>query len=131
MLVASHVVVVKVNQGLDSLLHCGHLDQSHFAILEKFECFHSASSIGKEQPQVILCHVLWDVGEVEGGRRWEDILEVLGARFLEAMKWGVGIVLGQTLVVQAVTRQRHRLVLGQRHPDDLPVHLLAIQMTHC
>lgn len=68
---------------------------------------------------------------MEGGRWWEDVLEVLGARFLEAMKWGVGIVLGQALVVQAISRQRHRLVLGQRHPDDLPVHLLAIQVAHC
>lgn len=91
MLVASHVVVVKVNQGLDRLFHCRHLDQSHFTIpekydsvrwsqksdftaespsvetcafigwgylLEKLERFHSASSIGEEQPQVILCHIL-------------------------------------------------------------------------
>lgn len=130
-LVASHVVVVKVNQGLDGLLHRRHLDQSHFTILEKLERFHSSSSIGEEQPQVILCHVLWDVGEVKGGRWREDILEILGARFLEAMEWGVGVVLGQALVIQAVTRQRNRLVLGQRHPDDLPIHLLAIQVAHC
>ncbi len=68
---------------------------------------------------------------MKGGRWWEDVLEVLGARFLEAMKWGVGVVLGQALVVQAITRQRHRLVLGQCHPDDLPIHLLAIQVAHC
>lgn len=47
-LVASHVVIVKVNQGLDGLLHCWHLDQSHFTILEKLESFHSASGIGEE-----------------------------------------------------------------------------------
>lgn len=67
---------------------------------------------------------------MEGGRRRKDVLEILGARFLKAMEWGVGIVLGKALVVQAVTRQRHSLVLGQRHPDDLPVHLLAIQVAH-
>lgn len=27
-------------------------------VLEKLECFHSASSIGEEQPQVILRHIL-------------------------------------------------------------------------
>lgn len=74
---------------------------------------------------------LRDVGEVEGGRWGEDVLEVLGARFLEAMEWGVGVVLGQPLVIQAITRQRHCLVLGQRHTDDLPIHLLAIQVAHC
>lgn len=86
MLVASHVVVVKIDQGLDGLLHCRHLDQSHFTIpgrrtqgvsttevgyrlvsshhqglvyvLEKLERLHSASSVGEEQPQVILRHVL-------------------------------------------------------------------------
>lgn len=63
---------------------------------------------------------------MEGSRWWEDVLEVLGARFLEAMKWGVGVVLGQALVVQTVTRQRHCLVLGQGHSDYLPIHLLAI-----
>lgn len=47
------------------------------------------------------------------------------------MKRGVGIVLGQALVAQTVTRQRHRLMLGQRHPDDLTIHLLAIQVAHC
>ena len=109
-LVASHVVVVKVNQGLDGLFHCWHLNQSHFPIpekynnsvnnnilkshktfqtrfykwsstviryhfilfsgymwlvaveqvyvLEKLESFHSASSVGEEQPQIILRHIL-------------------------------------------------------------------------
>lgn len=32
MLVASHVVVVEIDQGLGGLLHCGHLDQSHFPV---------------------------------------------------------------------------------------------------
>lgn len=68
---------------------------------------------------------------MESGRWWEDVLEVLGARFLEAMKWGVCIVLGQTLVIQAVPRQCNCLVLRQRHTDDLPVHLLSIQVAHC
>lgn len=34
-LVASHVVVVKVDQGLYGLLDCWHLDKSHFTIPEK------------------------------------------------------------------------------------------------
>lgn len=63
---------------------------------------------------------------MEGGRRRKDVLEVLGAGLLEAMERRVGIVLGQSLVVQPVPRQRHRLVLGQRHTDDLPIHFLAI-----
>lgn len=32
MLVASHVVVVEIDQGLGGLLHCGHLNQSHFTV---------------------------------------------------------------------------------------------------
>lgn len=71
-----------------------------------------------------------DVGEMEGGRGREDVLEILGAGFLESVERGVGVVLGQALVVQAVPRQRHGLMLGQRHADDLPVHLLAIQVAH-
>lgn len=73
---------------------------------------------------------LRDVGEVQGGRRGEDVLEVLRAGFLEAVERRVGEVLGQALVVQAVPRQRHRLVFGQRHADDLSVHLLAVQVAH-
>jgi len=67
---------------------------------------------------------------VEGGGWREDVLEVLGAGLLEAVQRGVGEVLGQALVVQAVAGQRHRLVLGQRHADDLTVHLLAIKVAH-
>lgn len=130
-LVASHVVVVQIDQALDGLLHCRHLDQSHFAILEKLERFHGASGVGEEQSQVVLRHILWDVGEVERGRGREDVLEVFGSRFFEAMERGIGKVLGQALVVQAVAGQCHRLVLRQSHADDLPVHLLAIQVAHC
>lgn len=32
MLVASHVVVVEIDQGLGGLFHSGHLDQSHFTV---------------------------------------------------------------------------------------------------
>lgn len=67
---------------------------------------------------------------MQGGRGGEDVLEVLGARFLETMERGVGIVLGEPLVIQAVARQCHCLVLGQCHTDDLPVHLLTIQVAH-
>lgn len=67
---------------------------------------------------------------MKSGRGWKDVLEVLGTWFLETMKWGVGKILGQTLIIQAVPRQCHRLVLGQCHPDDLPVHLLSIQVAH-
>lgn len=68
---------------------------------------------------------------MEGGRGRENVLEVFGSRFFKAMKRRIGVVLGQPLVIQAVTRKGHRLVLGQRNPDDLPVHLLAIKVTHC
>lgn len=68
---------------------------------------------------------------MESGRRRKNVLKVFGARFFEAMKRGVGVVLGQALVVQAITRQGHCLVLGQSHPDDLPIHLLAIEVAHC
>lgn len=67
---------------------------------------------------------------MECGRWWEDVLKVLGAWFFKAVKWGVGVVLGQALVIQAVARQCDRLVLGQRHADDLAVHFLSIQVAH-
>lgn len=67
---------------------------------------------------------------MQRGRRRENVLEVLGTRFLEAVERRVGVVFGQALVVQAVPRERHRLVLGQRHADDLSVHLLAVQVAH-
>lgn len=69
---------------------------------------------------------LRDVGQVQGGRRREDVLEVLGTGLLEAMQRRVGVVFGESLVVQAVPGQRHGLVLGQGHTDDLPIHLLAV-----
>lgn len=72
-----------------------------------------------------------DIWEVQRCRWWEYVLEILGAWFLEAVKWRVSIVLGQALVIKAITRQRHCLVLGQCYTDDLPIHLLAIQMAHC
>ena len=74
---------------------------------------------------------LRDVGEVEGGRGWEDVLEILGARLFEAVQRGIAEVLGQALVIQTVAGQCHRLVLGQSHADDLAVHLLPVQMAHC
>lgn len=74
---------------------------------------------------------LRDVGQMKSGRRWKDVLKVLGSRFLEAMKWGVGIILGQTLVIQPVPRQSHCLMFGQRHPYYFPIHLLSVQVAHC
>lgn len=44
-LAASHVVVVEFHQGLDGLLHGGHLQESHLVILEKLECFHSPATV--------------------------------------------------------------------------------------
>lgn len=35
MVVLSQVVVVELNQGLDGLLHCGHLDQGHLAVFPR------------------------------------------------------------------------------------------------
>lgn len=35
MVVLSQVVVVELNQGLDGLLHCGHLDQGHLAVFSR------------------------------------------------------------------------------------------------
>lgn len=82
MLVASHVVVVKVDQSLDGLLHGRHLNQRHLPVpgreagdyfgaegtcgtcrgrlylLEKLKGLHGPSRVGEEQPQVILRHVL-------------------------------------------------------------------------
>ena len=67
---------------------------------------------------------------MQRGRGGEDVLEVLGPGLLEAVQGGVVEVLGEALVVQPVARQRHRLVLRERHADDLPVHLLPVQVAH-
>ena len=67
---------------------------------------------------------------MHGSRGREDVLEVLGARLLEAVQGRVGEVLGEALVVQAVPWQLHCLVLGQGHANDLTVHLLTVQVAH-
>lgn len=67
---------------------------------------------------------------MQGGGGREDVLEVLGAGFLEAVQGRVGEVLGEPLVVQSLPRQLDRLVLGRGDPHDLVVHLLTVQVAH-
>lgn len=64
---------------------------------------------------------LRDVREVQCGRRWEDVLEVLGSRLLEAVQGRVAIILGQPLVLLALAGQLHILVLGQGDAHRLSV----------
>lgn len=85
MVVLAHVVVVEVNEALNCLFNGGHLQKRHFVILEKFEGFHRATRVGEQNSKVILGNVFRDIGQMQGGRGWEDVLEVLGAGLLEAM----------------------------------------------
>ena len=71
-----------------------------------------------------------DVGEVQSGRGWEDVLEVLGARLLEAVQGRVSIVLGQALVLLALAGQLHALVLRECDAHWLSVQLVPIEVTH-
>ena len=71
-----------------------------------------------------------DVGEVQSGRGWEDILEVLGARLLEAVQGRVSIVLGQALVLLALSGQLHAQVLRECDAHWLSVQLVPIEVAH-
>lgn len=73
---------------------------------------------------------LRDIGQVQGSRGREDVLEVLGARLLEAVQWRVAVVLGQALVLLALAGQLHVLVLGQGDAHRLPVQLVAVEVAH-
>lgn len=66
-LVSSQAVVVELNQSLSGLLNCGHLDQGHFVILEKLESLDSSAGVREKEFQIFLCHVLWNVGNMECG----------------------------------------------------------------
>lgn len=49
MMVFTKVIIMKINQGLNSFFHCCHLKKSHFVIsLKKLKCFHSAPSVSKQ-----------------------------------------------------------------------------------
>lgn len=61
MVVVTHVVVVEVDQALNGFFNRRQLDQSHFAILEKLESFHSAAGVSEQYSEVIFSYVLWDV----------------------------------------------------------------------
>lgn len=70
------------------------------------------------------------VGEVQRGRRREDVGVVFGARLLEAVQRGVAVVLGQALVLVALSGQLHRGVLGKGHAHFSAVETLAVQVAH-
>lgn len=76
------------------------------------------------------CLDLRDVGEVQGGRRREDVGVVFGAGLLEAMQGGVAVVFGQPLVLVAFSGKLDAGVFGQRDAQRLPVQPLAVQVAH-
>lgn len=47
------------------------------------------------------------VGEVECCRGREDVGVIFGARFFETVQWRVAVVLCETLVLMAFSRQLH------------------------
>ena len=83
-LAAPHVVVVEVHQRLDGFLHRGHLKKSHLVVpgggggvkrcmsstnrtstkkwikdsLEELKGFHSPTTVGEQEAQVVFTHVL-------------------------------------------------------------------------
>lgn len=63
----AHIVAMKVDQGLNGLLHRRHLQKGHLAILKELEGLHCASRVGEEKSQVLFIHLLRDVGEMESG----------------------------------------------------------------
>lgn len=56
MMVFTKVIIMKINQSLNSFLHCCHLKKSHFVILKKLKCFHSAPGVGKQSSQILFCY---------------------------------------------------------------------------
>lgn len=73
---------------------------------------------------------LRDVGEVQGGRGWEDVGVVFGARLLEAVQGGVAVVFGQALILVAFTGKLDVGVFGQRDAQRLPMQPLTVQVAH-
>lgn len=71
-----------------------------------------------------------DVGEVECGWRRKDVLEILWARLFETVKRWIDEIFSEALIIQAFSRKLHCLVFRKCHTDDLPKHLLPIQVAH-
>ena len=67
---------------------------------------------------------------MECGGGWEDVGVVLGSGLLEAVQRRAAVVLGEALVLVALTGQLDGGVLGQGHTDGLPMHLLLVQVAH-
>lgn len=70
------------------------------------------------------------VGEVECCRGREDVGVIFGAGLLEAVQRGVAVVLGQALVLVALSGQLHGGVFGGSHTHGPAVEALAIQVAH-
>lgn len=62
MMVFTKVIIMKINQGLNSFFHCCHLKKSHFVILKKLKCFHSAPSVSKQCSEIFFCYWRRDIG---------------------------------------------------------------------
>lgn len=84
----------------------------------------------KSAADVQVFEALRDVGEVQSGRRGEDVGVIFGARFLEAVQGRVAVVFGQALVLMAFTGKLNVHVFGQRDAERLPIKLLTIQVAH-
>lgn len=85
----------------------------------------------------ILCFRTWklvsrDVGEVQSGRRWEDVVEVFRSGFFETVEGRAREIPCQHLLLLArpSTRQLHHWMFGQHHSNHITMETLAIQMTH-
>lgn len=94
---------------------------------------HEKCTVTKE----LLCFRTWnlvlrDVGEVQRGRRREDVVEVFWSGFFEAVEGGAWEVPRQRLLLLArpSTRQLHHWMFGQHHSNHVTMKTLAVQMTH-
>lgn len=67
---------------------------------------------------------------MQGGRGREDVLEVFGAGFFEAMQGAAAEVFGQALILLTLAGKLHRLVFRDGDAHHPAIQTLTVQVTH-
>lgn len=85
--------VVGVNQSLHCLGDRSHLDKRHLPLFWQ-ESEPNDGSIGSKQPsEGFFRNTVWNVGDVQHGRGWANVLEVSAAHNFVTVERGVGKIL--------------------------------------
>lgn len=67
-------------------------------LLKKFKVDWLKMMLSEYWQQLALCHLRWNVAQMEDRTRWENIVVILGEGLFEAMQRRVCIVLGKSLI---------------------------------